>query len=102
MKLSDICSSVVTTTTTTTTYAPIQIPPLPPPSSPKDPKNYPLLHANLPRSLRQFPLVFPGGVRATFRDGEDGEEEMQEEEERVGGKGWRMLRRDEIQDKSPV
>jgi F-box and WD-40 domain protein CDC4 len=93
---------VVTTTTTTTTYAPIQIPSLPTPSSPKDPKNYPLLHAHLPQSLRKFPLVFPGGVRATFRDGEDGEEEMQDEEERVGGNGWHMLKRDEIQDKSQI
>lgn len=45
--------------------------------------------------MRRFPLVFPGGARATFRDGEDGEEQMQEEEEAVGGDGWRMLRRDE-------
>ncbi|KAF7979603.1 hypothetical protein HWV62_41920 [Athelia sp. TMB] len=88
-------TTVVTTTTTTTTYAPIQLPSLPSPSSPKDPKNYPLLHANLPKSLRRFPLVFPGGARATFRDGEDGEGQMQEEEEAIGGDGWRMLRRDE-------
>ena len=65
---------VVTTTTTTTTYAPIPIPSVPPPSSPKDPKLYPLLNATLPRSLREFPLVFPGGSRATFRDGEFGEQ----------------------------
>lgn len=88
-------SSVVTTTTTTTTYAPIHLPPLPTPSSPKDPKNYPLLHATLPQSLRHFPLVFPGGARATFCDGEAGEEEMQEEQEAVGGTSWRMLKRDE-------
>ncbi|OBZ65705.1 Cell division control protein 4 [Grifola frondosa] len=88
-------TTVVTTTTTTTTYAPIQLPPLPTPSSPKDPKIYPLLHATLPRSLRQFPLVFPGGARATFHDGEGGSEEMPEEEEVVGGKGWRLIRRDE-------
>jgi F-box and WD-40 domain protein CDC4 len=93
---------VVTTTTTTTTYAPIQLPQLPPPSSPKDPKNYPLLHAHLPKSLRRFPLVFPGGVHATFHDGEDGTEEMQEEDEAAGGKCWRMLRRDETTDASPV
>ncbi|KAF4603433.1 SCF ubiquitin ligase complex subunit cdc4 [Pleurotus pulmonarius] len=86
---------VVTTTTTTTTYAPITLPPLPPPSSPKDPKNYPLLHTTLPRSLRRFPLVFPGGAHATFRDAAEGDEEMQEEEETVGGSGWRMLRHDE-------
>ncbi|KAF8891372.1 WD40-repeat-containing domain protein [Infundibulicybe gibba] len=88
-------TTVVTTTTTTTTYAPIQLPPLPPPTSPKDPKNYPLLHANLPQSLRHFPLVFPGGARATFRDGEGGDEEMQEEQELASGSGWQMLRRDE-------
>ncbi|KAF9818666.1 hypothetical protein IEO21_02646 [Rhodonia placenta] len=89
-------TTVVTTTTTTTTYAPIPLPPLPPPSSPKDPKLYPLLRAHLPKSLRQFPLIFPGGARATFRDGEAGEQEMHEEEAPVGGVGWRMLRRDEI------
>ncbi|KAG6828103.1 hypothetical protein H0H92_009188 [Tricholoma furcatifolium] len=88
-------TTVVTTTTTTTTYAPIQLPPLPPPLSPKDPKIYPLLHANLPKSLCNFPLVFPGGTRATFKDGDGGEEDMQEEQEVVGGHGWRMLKRDE-------
>ncbi|CCL99623.1 uncharacterized protein FIBRA_01642 [Fibroporia radiculosa] len=88
-------TTIVTTTTTTTTYAPIPLPPLPAPSSPKDPKAYPLLRAHLPRSLRQFPLVFPGGSRATFRDGEVGEEEMHEEEEVVCGAGWTMLKRDE-------
>ena len=86
---------MTTTTTTTTTYAPIQLPPLPPPSSPKDPKIYPLLHANLPQSLRNFPLVFPNGSCAIFRDGDGGEEDMQEEHEVVSGKGWRMLKRDE-------
>lgn len=95
-------TTVVTTTTTTTTYAPIQLPPLPPPLSPKDPKNYPLLHANLPQSLRHFPLVFPGGARATFRDGEVGDQEMQEEQELAGGVGWRMLRREEEQDDTNV
>ncbi|KAG6852810.1 hypothetical protein C0991_009007 [Blastosporella zonata] len=91
-------TTVVTTTTTTTTYAPIHLPPLPPPLSPKDPKTYPLLHANLPKSLRNFPLVFPGGTRATFRDGDGGEEDMQEEQEVMGGQGWRMLKRDEASD----
>lgn len=85
---------VVTTTTTTTTYAPIPLPALPPPSSPKDPKQFPLLTASLPASLRRFSLVFPGGARATFRDSSDGDDEMNEEEEVVGGMGWRMLRRD--------
>lgn len=89
---------MVTTTTTTTSYAPIPLPPLPAPSSPKDPKLYPLLHATLPRSLRQFPLNFPGGARATFRDTTVGEDEMQEEEEVVGGKGWRMIKSDDASD----
>ncbi|KAL1660981.1 WD40-repeat-containing domain protein [Schizophyllum commune] len=93
---------VVTTTTTTTTYAPIPLPPLPAPSSPKDPKNYPLLHAKLPNSLRSFPLVFPGGARATFRDGDVGDEDMQDDEELASGTGWRMLRRDEDPNTTPV
>ncbi|KAF8635532.1 hypothetical protein AX17_003915 [Amanita inopinata Kibby_2008] len=93
---------VVTTTTTTTTYAPIPLPSLPPPSSPKDPKRYPLFNATLPASLRQFPLIFPGGARATFRDGDIGDEEMQEEQEVARGKGWRMLKRDEDFDECPV
>ncbi|KAJ7685656.1 WD40 repeat-like protein [Mycena polygramma] len=83
-------TTVVTTTTTTTTYAPIQLPPLPSPTEPTDPKEYPLLHATLPSSLRQFPLVFPGGTRATFKEGEDANEEEQDSR----GEGWRMLRRD--------
>ncbi|KAF9442201.1 YVTN repeat-like/Quino protein amine dehydrogenase, partial [Macrolepiota fuliginosa MF-IS2] len=95
-------TTVVTTTTTTTTYAPIQLPSLPPPSSPKDPKNYPLLHATLPPSLRNFPLVFPGGQRATFHDGEAGGSEMQEEQEVIGGSGWKLLKRDENSDNSGV
>ena len=89
---------MVTTTTTTTTYAPIPLPPLPTPSSPKDPKEYPLLNAHLPKSLRQFPLVFPGGTRATFHDGESGEEEMHEEEELSFGSGWRQIKRGEVSD----
>ncbi|TFK36328.1 WD40-repeat-containing domain protein [Crucibulum laeve] len=95
-------TTVVTTTTTTTTYAPIQLPSLPAPSSPNDPKNYPLLHATLPQSLRHFPLVFPGGTRATFRDGDSGDEEMQEEQELAGGSGWRMLKRDDETENSTV
>ncbi|KAK2466677.1 hypothetical protein APHAL10511_000935 [Amanita phalloides] len=93
---------VVTTTTTTTTYAPIPLPPLPPPSPPRDPKQYPLLNATLPTSLRQFPLVFPGGTRATFRDGDVGNDEIQEEQEVARGKGWRMLRRDEDSENNPL
>jgi F-box and WD-40 domain protein CDC4 len=95
-------TTVTTTTTTTTTYAPIQLPLLPPPSSPKDPKNYPLLHASLPQSLRQFPLIFPNGARATFRDGEIGDEDMQEDQEIASGAGWRMLRPDEGSQDAPV
>lgn len=94
--------SVVTTTTTTTSYAPIQLPPLPPPLSPKDPKTYPLLHANLPQSLRNFPLVFPGGARATFRDGTGGDQEMQEEQEVAGGSGWRILKLEEEPEDSNI
>ncbi|KAI0672823.1 WD40 repeat-like protein [Trametes maxima] len=95
-------TTVVTTTTTTTTYAPIPLPPIPAPSSPKDPKLYPLFNATLPRSLREFPLVFPGGSRATFRDDEPGEQEMQEEESVVEGKGWRMVKRDESEARKEV
>ncbi|KAG5644050.1 hypothetical protein DXG03_009202 [Asterophora parasitica] len=95
-------TTVVTTTTTTTSYAPIHLPSLPPPLSPKDPKTYPLLHANLPKSLRNFPLVFPGGTRATFRDGEGGDQDMQEEEEVVGGSGWHMMKRDEAPEGTAV
>ncbi|KAH9917452.1 WD40-repeat-containing domain protein [Fomitopsis serialis] len=60
-----------------------------------DPKTYPLLNAHLPKSLREFRLEFPGGGKATFRDGEVGEQEMPEEDEVVGGAHWRLLRRDE-------
>lgn len=81
----------MTTTTTTTTYAPIQLPPLPTPIEPTDPKEYPLLHATLPSNLRRFPLVFPGGTRATFKDGDDTNDEDRESR----GEGWRMLRRDD-------
>jgi F-box and WD-40 domain protein CDC4 len=93
-------SRVVTTTTTTTTYAPIPLPSLPPPLSPKDSKLYPLLNAPLPQSLRHFPLEFPNGTRATFRDGETGEDEV--EDEVVGGSGWQMVRRDDSGDNTPV
>ncbi|KAL5529520.1 hypothetical protein ACEPAG_5505 [Sanghuangporus baumii] len=91
-------TKVVTTTTTTTTYAPIPLPSLPPPSSPKDPKAYPLLDAQLPPSLRRFPITFPGGTRATFHDGDDGADDMQHEEEVMSGRGWRLVREDEIGD----
>ncbi|KAF7322290.1 WD40 repeat-like protein [Mycena chlorophos] len=88
---------VTTTTTTTTTYAPITLPPLPTPVEPTDPKEYPLLHATLPSNLRKFPLVFPGGTRATFRDGDDeSETRADDDDERDShGEGWRMLRRDD-------
>ncbi|KAJ7073966.1 WD40 repeat-like protein [Mycena amicta] len=94
-------TTVTTTTTTTTTYAPIPLPPLPPPIQPTDPKEYPLLHATLPSNLRKFPLVFPGGTRATFRDlddddGVEGEEGRNDDDDERDshGEGWRMLRRD--------
>ncbi|KAF6763808.1 WD40 repeat-like protein [Ephemerocybe angulata] len=86
-------TKVITTTTTTTTYAPIPLPSLPPPLSPKDPKLYPLLDAPLPQSLRHFPLVFPNGTHATFRDGDVPEEEV--ESEYVGGSGWKMVRKED-------
>ncbi|KAI5122220.1 hypothetical protein M0805_002709 [Coniferiporia weirii] len=95
-------TKVVTTTTTTTTYAPIPLPPLPHPSSPKDPKAYPLLNVPLPSSLRRFPIIFPGGTRATFRDGDDGDDDMQDEEEVSAGRGWRMVRRDENADQDKL
>ena len=93
---------MVTTTTTTTSYAPIPLPQLPPPSPPKDPKQYPLLNATLPPSLRQFPLVFPGGARATFHDGDVGNAEMQEDQEVATGTGWHMLKRDEDSEGCPT
>ncbi|KAJ6622859.1 WD40-repeat-containing domain protein [Mycena sp. CBHHK59/15] len=71
-------TTVVTTTTTTTSYAPIQLPPLPSPTEPTDPKQYPLLRATLPSNLRQFPLVFPGGTRATFKEGDDANDDEQD------------------------
>lgn len=85
---------MTTTTTTTTTYAPIPLPSLPPPSSPKDGKQYPLLHAALPKSIREFSLTFPNGATGTFRDGDSGEHEMAEEEKSTGT-GWAMLRRED-------
>lgn len=91
---------MVTTTTTTTTYAPIPLPALPLPTPPSDPKAYPLLQASFPAHLRRFSLVFPGGARATFRDGDDGDDDMGDEDEDIGGRGWRMLRRDDSSDQA--
>ncbi|KAF8323591.1 WD40-repeat-containing domain protein [Cantharellus anzutake] len=85
---------VTTTTTTTTTYAPITLPPLPPQPTLKDPKLYPLLHAPVPRSLRRFPLVFPGGTRAVFHDPGDSDEDTDPQwagEDVIGGEGWQMM-----------
>ncbi|VDB82864.1 unnamed protein product [Peniophora sp. CBMAI 1063] len=84
---------VTTTTTTTTTYAPIYIPPLPSPPPVTDVHQYPLHNFKLPPTLRQFPLVFPNGALATFRD-DDGDDTLAEEQ-LVGGTGWRMLRQNE-------
>ncbi|THH20907.1 hypothetical protein EW146_g562 [Bondarzewia mesenterica] len=95
-------TTTVVTTTTTTTYAPITLPPLPAPSSPKDPKNYPLFNAELPPSLRQFPLVFPNGARATFHDTGAGDEAILEEEEFTGGRGWQMLKNEETANQPKV
>ncbi|KAF8681306.1 WD40 repeat-like protein [Rhizoctonia solani] len=92
---------VTTTTTTTTTYQPISLPALPPaPSSPKDPKLYPLLNAPVPSHLRQFPLTFPNGARAIFKDPSfepdvEAKRSIRQgtyDEERVGGQGWELLR----------
>ncbi|CAE6496332.1 unnamed protein product [Rhizoctonia solani] len=92
---------VTTTTTTTTTYQPISLPALPAaPSSPKDPKLYPLLHAPVPSHLSQFPLTFPNGARAIFKDPSfepdvEAKRSIRQgtyDEERVGGQGWEMLR----------
>lgn len=91
---------VTTTTTTTTTYQPIPLPTLAPaPPSPKDPKLYPLLHAPIPSHLSQFPLTFPNGARAIFKDPSSEPDEAKRgtrqgtyDEERVGGQGWEMLR----------
>ena len=85
---------VVTTTTTTTTYAPIPLPILPTPPTPHDPQKYPLLSAQLPPSFRQFPLVFPNGSRATFRDSDDADD-LSQEEEVIGGKGWHLVKSDD-------
>ena len=95
--LNPAAHSVVTTTTTTTTYAPITLPPLPPPVIPSNPKDYPLLHAEFPDSLRAFPLELPGGTQATYRHDES-DLESDSKEEVIGGRGWRMLRRDQDAD----
>jgi len=84
----------VTTTTTTTTYAPIPLPTLPTPSTPHDPQKYPLLNAQLPPSFRRFPLVFPNGSHATFRESDDGDD-LSQEEEVIGGKGWHLVKSDD-------
>lgn len=86
--------SVTTTTTTTTTYAPINLPPLAPPPAIRDPKLYPLLEAPLPRSLRKFPLTFPGGARAMFQDPTYSDDEAEAgwvEDEVPSGDGWQQL-----------
>ncbi|KIJ44312.1 hypothetical protein M422DRAFT_228387 [Sphaerobolus stellatus SS14] len=93
---------VTTTTTTTTTYAPLPLPSLPPPSVPKNPKEYPLYNAQLPRSLRKFSLELPGGGRATFDDGTLYDHETEEEDEVVGGRGWHMIKREEDVNKEPT
>lgn len=87
--------SVTTTTTVTTTYAPILLPRLSPPPSLKDPKLYPLLNAPLPRSLRKFPLTFPGGTRAVFQDPSGSDDEEGDvswvEDEVPSGEGWNRV-----------
>lgn len=90
----------MTTTTTTTTYAPIPLPSISAPIRPTDSKEYPLLNAQFPPSLRRFSLEFPEGGRATFCDDEQGPPggEGMQEEELAAGKGWRMLRREDEDD----
>jgi F-box and WD-40 domain protein CDC4 len=84
-------TSVVTTTTTTVTYAPIPLPSLPIPISPKDPTEYPLHDVEIPAVARRFNLVFPNGARAMFNDGS----QPADEETSTGGKSWRILQDDE-------
>ncbi len=61
---------------TTTSYAPISLPPLPPPPVPTDPKQYPLLHARFPKSLEEFNITFPDGAQATFRNAPYGQQPL--------------------------
>ena len=89
--------SVVTTTTMTTTYAPIMLPPLPLPVVPSNSKDYPLLHTELPDLLCAFPLELPGGTQATYRHDES-DLESESREEIIGGRGWRILQRDQDED----
>ncbi|KAG8913200.1 SCF ubiquitin ligase complex subunit cdc4 [Tulasnella sp. 417] len=83
---------VTTTTVTTTSYAPIPLPPIPPPASPKDPKTYPLFSLNLPKSLREFPIEFPDGAKAMYRDGSiddsDNSDATRDEEPSQGSSTW--------------
>jgi F-box and WD-40 domain protein CDC4 len=88
----------VTTTTTTTTYEPITLPALPAPTTPKNLKDFPLYNTELPQAVRHFPLVFPNGAHATFSDGP----QPAAEDVSAGGKFWRMLRRDEVQEPAKV
>ncbi|KAJ3725123.1 WD40-repeat-containing domain protein [Lentinula raphanica] len=109
-------TTVVTTTTTTTTYAPIPLPPLPTVTAPppKDGKEYPLYNVQLPPSVREFNLVFPGGKKAVFREQTEADEiqgsaannalvgsSSSSGEELASGRGWQMLPREDSQSNSP-
>ncbi|KAG9039423.1 SCF ubiquitin ligase complex subunit cdc4 [Tulasnella sp. JGI-2019a] len=85
---------VTTTTVTTTNYAPIPLPPIAPPLPPTDAKQYPLLNVPLPKSLREFPITFPDGVRAIFKDGalDETPSDPTWEEEPARGSGWALLK----------
>ncbi|KAG8883512.1 SCF ubiquitin ligase complex subunit cdc4 [Tulasnella sp. 331] len=91
---------VTTTTVTTTNYAPIPLPPIAPPPPPTDPKEYPLLSIPLPKSLREFPITFPDGVRAVFKDGPLDEilSDPTWEEEPARGSGWVLLKPSETRE----
>ena len=93
--MNELLLSVTTTTITTTEYAPIPLPPVPPPTSPQDPKLYPLLKAPIPSSLREFPIVFPDGVVATFKDSTSQIDDTLPpwEEEPSAGLGWNLVKR---------
>ena len=79
---------------------------MPQPTSPKDPKQYPLLNAPTPSHLSKFPLEFPNGTRATFRASSfrcpSVPENASDSEDEVGGDGWRMLKRDQSTNQNDV
>jgi F-box and WD-40 domain protein CDC4 len=98
-------TTVVTTTTTTTNYAPIPLPQLPQQTSSVSSTNfdkniYPLQNTRIPQSLRSFPIVFPGGARATFRD--DDHNLPDDPPDNPSGVGWRMVPRESDSDHNNI